>query len=1088
LKSRHDSSVALRNLGGQAKISGFVRPRPLRATDLSDSSLYCHFGPIAASHLDDDAATRIGIDAAALGVSNRKGRSTTAFRRRVEKDSRNLATERKYVSILRADLHRSSDLVTDLALEDSIARLAPALEEMRLAVHQYGGIVYREMGDGIFAVFGAPLADDLHAVMGCLAALELLRRIDALGDHKVRVRVGVHSGLVVAGPRKLDYTRAYDFDGPPLIMAERLQAIAEPGQALASQDCRVLAGGYIRFGGGETHVVKGFARPVIVHPIQGVDELSKWQVTLGRGTAAFVGREAEQSHLLALGEAAAAGASHNTIVSGEPGVGKSRLVREVLRVLRQRGWQCMEVECSPIVGHSPFSLLKSILAAATSALGDTETALLRAELPVAQLNAMQIVHDGVAADTLPDWARLAARARERAIVDMACAVVARRIGQQPTLLLIEDVQWADEASGPAIEAIASLAKRWKLFVLMSARTGDFPAWIERASDARLPLTPLKRDAGLAMLDHLLGTSPRLQSLKTRILEHTGAMPLFIEEVCRGLLESGRLVGGWGRFEPALDEVALGVPLTVQGVIASRIDRLSLREKRFLQVAAAIGPQSPSHLLKIVCGAKESIFRQVLTALFTAGMLVGSLDASRSEISFPHECVRQVAYDATLESERVKLHKRILNELEAEAAAADQSSGKDLAALMVHHAVQAREWTRAAELATAVARRCFGQSAFADAKRHFELAIASVDKLPPSRSREAMAIDLRIEARMAYGNLGMVSRWLDLAREAEARARAAGDRARCVPALAMRAAALNFCGAPAEAIEVGQSAVREAAESGDRGWLAYAEYGLGQAYYVAGHYTQAVESLKRAYQRFRFEDAAPPPGGGAAQAALLSCMMICVSNAALGDDEGIAAAQARADAITQETSTPAAAIAAGFSRGVLLLSKDNIKAAEETLAQSLMLARQHEVRLFIPVLANQRGYALLQLGQVEDARATFRTAHDEAEYLGHRSAALRSELGFVLCDAASPLKREAALEAVIRSEHISRQGGYQPLELEALLIRCALLDALGEDFSASRAAAERMVVRIGAVGTKRDVCRILARILGKAPSAICGPDS
>ncbi|MBR1238422.1 AAA family ATPase [Bradyrhizobium sp. AUGA SZCCT0182] len=1025
----------------------------------------------------------MGIGIATIGKSTGRRKAIAPSRRHVGKSRQELATERKYVSILRADLHRSSDLVTDLALEDSIARLAPALEEMRSAVHEYNGIVYREMGDGIFAVFGAPVADGLHAVMACFAALELLRRIEALEDDSVRIRIGVHSGLVVAGPRKLDYATTYDFDGPPLIMAERLQAIAEPGQALASEDCRVLAEGYIQFGAGESQALKGFAHPVIVHPIKGVDELSKWQVTRGRGTAVFVGREAELSHVLALGESAAAGAGRNTIVSGEPGVGKSRLVREALGTLHQRGWQSMEVECSPIVGHSPFALLKSILVIATSALGDVETAALKAELPVAQLNAMRIVLDGAAADTLPDWARLAARARERAIVEMAVAVVARRIGQQPALLLIEDVQWADEASAPALEAILSQAKHLKLFVLATARTGDLPTWIKRTSDSRLVLAPLKRDAGLVMLDQLLGTSPHLQPLKARILEHTGAMPLFIEEVCRGLVEAGRLTGSWGEFEPAFEETALGVPLTVQGVIASRIDRLSLREKRFLQIAAAIGPQPPSHLLKVLSGAKESIFRQMLTALLTAGMLTYSPEAGRTEIAFPHECVRQVAYDATLESDRVKLHKRILNELETEAAAAAQNSGKELAALMIHHAVQATEWARAAELATAVARRCFAQSAFADAKRHFELAMASVDKLPPSRKREATAIDLRIEARMAYGNLGMVSRWLDLAREAEARAVAVGDRVRRIPALAMRAAALNFCGAPTEAIEAGQSAVREAAESGDRGWLAYAEYGLGQAHYVAGNYAKAVETLERAYRRFRIEGAAPPPGGGSAQAALLSCMMICVSNAALGDDGGVAAAQARADEIASESSTPAAAIAGGFSRGVLLLSRDDIKAAEETLAQSLRLARQHEVHLFIPVLANQHGYALLQLGQIEDAREAFRTAHDESEHLGHRSAGLRSDLGLVLCDAASPLKRKTALEAAVRIEQSSRQGGYQPLELEALLVGGALLDALGEDFSASQAAAERMVARTGAFGTERDVCRMLARVLGKAP--VCG---
>lgn len=1006
-----------------------------------------------------------------------------AHRRGSRRSSRNLATERKYVSILRADLHRSSDLVTGLALEDSIARLTPALNEMRSAVHQYDGIVYREMGDGIFAVFGAPVANDLHAVLACFAALELLRRIDALGDGNIRVRIGVHSGLVVAGPRQLDYTKTYDFDGPPLIMAERLQAIAQSGQALASESCRELAEGYIHFGRGETHALKGFAHPVLVHPIQGVEELSKWQVTLGRGISAFVGREPELERLLALG--AVADASKNVIVSGEPGVGKSRLVREALLKLHRLGWQSIEAECSPIVGHSPFSLLKTILVAALSTFDEVEIAALKAELPVAQANAMQIVLDGTAADSLPEWTRLAPRARARAIVDMGCAVVTWRVGQQPTLLLIEDVQWADEASASALEAITSLTKCMTLFVLATARTGDLPAWIERTSDLRLLLAPLQRDAGLAMLNQLLGPSPRLRPLKAQILEHTGSMPLFIEEVCRGLAEAGRLTGAWGEFEPTSEASELGVPLTVQGVIASRIDRLSLREKRTLQVAAAIGPQVPSQLLQAASGVEESAFRQILTALLAAGMLVCAPEAGQTETSFPHECVRQVAYDATLESERVKLHKRILAELETSAAAT--RDGQETAAVMVHHAVRAKEWARAAELATTVARRCFGQSAFSDARRHYELAMDAIDKLPPSPLREATAIDLRIEARMAYGNLGMVSRWLDLAREAEARALASGDRLRRVPALAMRAAALNFCGAPAEAIEVGKAAVLEAAQSGHPGWLAYAEYGLGQAHFVAGQYPQAVAMLEKAYRSFRVEGAAPPPGAGAAQAALLSCMMICVSKAALGDDAGAAAAQAWADAIVAETRAPPAVIAAGFSHGVLLLSRDELKAAEALLSQSLKLAHQHEVHLFIPVLANQHGLALLQLGQMDAAREAFQTARYEAELLGHRSAELRAELGLVLCDAAFPLKRNAALAALHHCEHSARQGGYQPLELEALLIRTALLRALGENHSACQRAAELLAERTGADGTKRDVRRMLERILSPFPSSAQGGD-
>ena len=371
--------------------------------------------------------------------------------------TRSLVTERKYVSILRADLHRSTDLVAELEVEESIARLAPALEQMRAAVHQHDGIIHREMGDGLFAVFGAPKAADLHAVMACLAALDLLSRIEALGDPEIRVRIGVHSGLVIAGPRQLDYTRSYDFDGPPLIMAERLQAIAAPSQALASETCRTLAAGYVRFGTGQTHMLKGFPQPVMVHPIEGVGELSKWRVNLARDSVALVGRDAELSRLLSLADAAAAnGVGSFVVVCGEPGVGKSRLAHETMDALRGRGWQSIDAECSPIIGHSPFSLLKNLLGNVTAELGETDMAALRAELSPAQAAGLEVALHGAASKFQPVWAGLTPRARGRAIVEAACAVIQRRIGERPTLLLIEDLQWADEASAPLIEAAYDL--------------------------------------------------------------------------------------------------------------------------------------------------------------------------------------------------------------------------------------------------------------------------------------------------------------------------------------------------------------------------------------------------------------------------------------------------------------------------------------------------------------------------------------------------------------------------------------------------------------------------------------------------------
>ncbi|WP_439394983.1 ATP-binding protein [Bradyrhizobium sp. PMVTL-01] len=989
--------------------------------------------------------------------------------------ARNLITERKYVSILRADLHRSSDLVAELGVEESIARLAPALEQMRAAVHQQNGIIHREMGDGLFAVFGAPIADDLHAVMACLAALDLLSRIEALGDPGIRVRVGVHSGLVVAGPRQLDYTRSYDFDGPPLIMAERLQAAAAPNQALASEICRTLAAGYVQFGIGQTHVLKGFPQPVTVHPIEAIGELSKWRVHLARGSTAFVGRTVEFSRILSLADAAAANrAGTFVVVTGEPGIGKSRLAHETMDALRGRGWQSIDVECSPILGHSPYSLLKNLLGDVVAGLQEADMAALRAELSAAQMAGLEVVLHGPPEKSNSVWAGLTPRARGRAIVAMACAVMLRKVDQRPTLLLIEDLQWADEASAPAIEAITALTERLPLVILTTARNEGVPAWVEGRLPVLLPLAPLNHAAGMAMLDQILGLSPRLNRLKTRILNHTGAMPLFIEEVCRGLAETHKLTGSWGAFEPASVDAGLDVPLTVQGVIASRIDRLSPIEKRLLQVAAAIGPEVPSRLLQTVSALQQAAFGKALSALVAAGMLVALPEVTATNV-FPHECVRQVAYDAVLGSDKTALHGQILAELETQLG--HEQGRSDLMAAVVHHALQAREWSRAADNAAIIARQCLAQSALPDATRYFAIAIEAIDHLPVSPEREARAVDLRIESRLAYANLGQLTRWLELAKEAEARAGAAGDRTRQVSALAVRAAALNFCGPPTEAVETSETAVREAARSGEAGWLGYAEYGLGQARYVAGQYSKAVEALTRAYERFTIGGASAPPGGSSSHLALLSSMMTCIIEAARGDLNAAAAAQDRVESIAAQVGGTLSEIAAGFSRGVLLLCNGELEAAETTLARASQLAHQHDVNLFVPVLGWQHGLALLRIGRREDARHAFETAKEEAAKLGHRSAELRAEMGLALCDATSLAGRSAALERVRRCEQTVQQLGYEPIRLEALHIEAALRQAMNDEgWRPTRMAAERIANQLGAEGLQREIVHVLARTI------------
>ncbi|MCS3929173.1 class 3 adenylate cyclase/tetratricopeptide (TPR) repeat protein [Bradyrhizobium elkanii] len=986
-----------------------------------------------------------------------------------------LPTERKYVTILRADLHQSTSLVVGLELEEAVNRLKPALQEMRDAVHSYGGIIYRELGDGMFAVFGAPVSDDLHAVMACLAALDLLRRIEALRDTAAKVRVGVHSGQVLAGSRSLDLSDTYELDGLPLIMAERLQSVAEPGQALSSEATRSLADGYIEFGPAVSYTLKGFPAAIPLHALLGVRETSKWRVSAARPRARFVGRDTEAARLIALAEGVSRqGCGANVAVIGEAGVGKSRLARECIEDLRARHWRVITTECSPILDEAPNSLMKAMFSEIAASLGAEAMKHLRDSFPSAQSAALDVMLREDGDDGSPDWGSLSPRARGKAIIAAARALVEHLAQTGPTVLLFEDLQWADAASSTAIQAILALAPQQPLLLIATVRSGGLPAWFDDACSEIVRLPALERTGGLAMLDQLLGSSAGLDGLKQRILDHTGCMPLFVEEVCRKLVENGTLIGEWGSFEAAAPVADLGVPPTVQGVIASRVDRLAPAAKFVLQVAAAIGPHVSTWLMRSVAALPEAAFRHALGTLLSAAMLVPASSAgAEADHDFAHELVRQVAHDAMTGPDRITLHARILAALEAA-----PKGGPRFAAALAHHALIAQAWDKAAEYAVAIARESFSQSALMDATRHYETAMYALDRLPPSHEREAKVIDLLIEARLAYSNIGKVSRWLNLAKEAEERSAAIGDELRRVAAMAVRAAALNFCGSPMDALEAGVQAVDQASRCGNAGWLAYAEYGLGQAYYVGGGYREATDQFHRAYQRFSVEGAMPPMGGSRVQASLLCCMMAGLCYVCLGDDPSAETEQYLADQIASLEARPLATIAASYSRAALLLHQGRQVDSEQALSQALDLARRHDVNLFVPVIACQQGLALLLLGRTNEARQALALAGAEADSLGHRSPRLRSDIYRSLADAVEPGGHDSAMQGVMALTQAARQQGYRPLELEALLLESALHRQAGDIDNSIRCSesAEGIAAMIGAKGTLRDFRKHLDQLV------------
>ena len=836
-----------------------------------------------------------------------------------------IASERKYLTVLSADLQRSTDLISELDPEAAISRLEPALVAMRVAVRRNRGIVSKEGGDGLIAIFGAPRADDNHAAMACHAAVELVRRVKLLNDEALRVRVGVHSGYVVVHVIEDDLSSIYEAGGPAVHLVKRLESAAQAGQILVSESCQNLSAGLVTFNVLPPKRLEGFSAPVPCYELVELSGLTRWRARSTKGLSSFVGRIEEIS---LLERAALDIGSSGQIIAlvGTAGIGKSRMAYEFVGALRQKDWQVLEAECNPLEQTVPYALLKKLLQSALQAGNITpadqpllpeDPAPAHSDLwPAALCSVLdQPVHD-------PRWHDLEPLLRRRVIIDAVGNTIDKVTSTRPTILLLEDLHWIDGQSETAIEALMSLTATRPLLVLLTWRTEDTPEWLAGLDVRRIWLRSLDTSSANALLDGLLGTAPDLEDLKAHILRHTGQIPLFIEEVARQIINRGTLKADAGRFAAKAFWDSLEIPPTVQGVIASRIDRLPKEDKALLQLASVVGPRISPRLLAAVTGMPAAQLQSRLWSLEILDFLIESQWLAAPEYEFAHDLIREVAYDSVLRPQREELHRRILTALEASSPGREE----DVAEALCHHAVKAQDWVKADNYAHMAAKKALARSAFRDATGYFQIAMDAVDKQPASTAREQRAIDLRLEARLAFVSLGNIEQWFGLGRDGEARSEKIGDEGRRLASIAIRAAALNFHG-----ITAGEQAVALANQLNNTTWLAFAEYGLGQSYY-------AELWLGRASARLASAPEDVPPGTTGSNLLLLCYMMKAIVYAWLGEFDEAERCSGQASDLAETNDRPYDMIAADYGRGLVQMMRGNLQEAESALDRAFRLSR------------------------------------------------------------------------------------------------------------------------------------------------------
>ena len=762
-----------------------------------------------------------------------------------------LEGERKLVTVLFADLKGSMELLADRDPEEARKLLDPVLERMMEAVHRYEGTVNQVMGDGIMALFGAPLAHEDHAVRACYAALRMQEAVKRYAEEarrahgvNVQIRVGLNSGEVVVRAIGSDLHMDYTAVGQTTHLAARMEQFASPGSILLTPATLELVEGFVAVKPLGPMPVKGLADPVEVYEVTGAGPArTRLQAAARRGLTRFVGREAEVEQLLRAQQLAASGHGQIVAVVGAAGVGKSRLLYEFTHSHRLQGWEVLAsaaVSYGKATSYFPvIDLLKSyfkiqdrddlrkIREKVTGKILSLDRAL-DASLP-AILALLDVPTAG------GQWLRLEPLERRQRTMDGVRRLLLRESQAQPLLVVFEDLHWTDSETQALLDSLVESLPGARLLVLANYRPEYQHGWGSKAYYTQVRVDPLAPTSAEELLHVLLGADATLDGLKRLLIEQTEGNPFFLEESVRTLLETKALAGEPGAYRLAQPIHAVKIPASVHAVLAARIDRLPVEEKRLLQAAAVLGMSVPLALLQAIADLPEADLRRGLVHLQAAGLIYETSLFPDLEYSFTHALTQEVTYGSLLQERRGELHGRIVQVIER--LYTDRLA--EHVERLAYHALRGGVWDKAVIYLREGGLRAARRSAYSEALTSFEEALRALAHLPESRDTKLQAIDLRLDSRAVLAPLGQYGRILDYMREAEALARELGDRRRLGLVLADIGARLRNVGDHERALEASRQARDIATEVADAGLQIEATYRLAQAYFAVGDLSQAT---------------------------------------------------------------------------------------------------------------------------------------------------------------------------------------------------------------------------------------------------------
>jgi class 3 adenylate cyclase/tetratricopeptide (TPR) repeat protein len=899
-----------------------------------------------------------------------------------------LENERKQVTVLFADMKGSMELLADRDPEEARNLLDPVLELMLEAVRHYDGTVNQVMGDGIMALFGAPLAREDHAIRACYAALRMrdsvrdyARQLSGVDGTSVQIRVGLNSGDVVVRSIASDLQMDYTAVGQTTHLASRMEQMARPGTIMATESCIRLAAGYVEVVRLGPQPIRGLSERVDAYEVTGIGKVrSRLDASIERGLSRFVGRDAELQALHRELDSAASGHGRVVAILGEPGAGKSRLIYELARSQGGRDWLLLETGATRYGRSTAYRPIMEMLRSHFG-VGERDDADVVQDRVGQRLRALDETLGPLQSAFLTllgvpvkdaAWRTLAPSRRRQEVLEAVTRLLVRESVTRPVCVVVEDLHWIDSETEAVLDALVESLPSARILLLVSHRPEYRHRWTGKSYYSQLRLDPLPAANAEELLDDFLGFADGLAPFKKLLIEKTAGNPFFLEECVRALVDTGALVGVPATYRLAKPIDTIEVPATVQAIIAARIDGLAADDKALLEMAAVIGKDVPFPLLHAIAGLSEEVLHRSLTRLRAAEVLYETRLFPDLEYTFRHALTHDVAYSNLLSDQRRILHGRIVRAIEELANDRVMEHVEQLA----RHSRGARLWDRAARYLRQAGAKAFAHSANREAVVWLQHALEALKHLAVTTETLTETADVHLELRNALTLLGEHQETLAHLREAEALAERTGDDRRLGRALSFEVNCLYLLGDHERAIEASRRAHALADRLDDVPLRIVTSMYTGRAYLRLGEFSRAIEI---------FEGIVATLTGALAQdhlglpvlPAVFARSLLVEALAAVGRFEEGARHAHEAVELAETTDHPDTRFWAYHGLGVHHLERGELGPAAEALERGYVLCQAYGMPTHIPRITSELGRARALEGRTGDAIPMLQRAAEEA---------------------------------------------------------------------------------------------------------------